>query len=69
MKLYTNPRKKYSKLLKVDKSRSLITYNNSPDTGTRLFQTSSERNGSSTCLASHSAMENNLFYRRALNLL
>ena len=42
---YTNPGKKCSKLLKIDKSRSLTIYNNSPDTETRLFQTSSERNG------------------------
>ena len=69
VKLYTNPGKKCSKLLKTAKSRSSTTYNNSPDTGTCLFQTSLERNGSSTCPASHSAMESNLFYRKGQNLL
>ena len=36
---------------------------------TLQYQMSSERNGSSTCPASPSAMENNLFYRRAPSLL
>ena len=69
VKVIHKSREKVFKITKNTKSRSSTTYNKSPDTGTHLYQTSSERNGSSTCLASPSVMESNLFYRRAPNLL
>ena len=57
-----------SKLQKAAKLKTPI-YKDNQDTGTLQYQTSSERNGSSTCLASPLAMESNHYYRRAPTLL
>ena len=62
-------REKVFKSLKTTKLKSSTTYKTIQDTGTLQYQMSSERNGSSTCPASPSVMENNLFYRRAPSLL
>ena len=59
----------YITLQKATKLKNSPIYKSKQNTGTLQYQTSSERNGSSTCLASPSVMESNHYYRRAPSLL
>ena len=67
--IISKSKEKVFKITKHCQIKSSPTYKNIQDTGTLQYQTSSERNGSSTCPASPSVMESNLFYRRAPSLL
>ena len=61
--------KSKEKVFKITKNCQIKKLTYLQDTGMLQYQTSSERNGSSTCPASPSVMESNLFYRRAPSLL